>query len=463
MSRVDPFSRPRGPGALEVAGDLAQRRQNLRNLDLEAQRRQQELDDAAAQLDRNAKVTAAWHQSGGDLMKFSQLVGEIDPEISMKARERAEAQQGDADQKRRTRLGAYLGMAPEQQALLYGDATGDMASVLGVDPAELPPRFSPELLPRLQMALGQAPAGPEKGVVVGGRVVRPTSGDVVYEPPEAPEKPPSVIQELMAFFPQWENLSEEEKLAKLQEYIAAKSAPRVNDPTFEEQSFADWQAKNPGKTRDDFLRWKSDLNRQQTSTGLPTSVQTRVQILASQFDSNPRVRDYNEAALRYANVKEILGSIWSGPGDMAIIFEFMRALDPTSVVRESEYATAAKTGNWFKGQWARFNGTFNPEGGFLSDQVKQDFMRVLEGKIRAAGEQVRGIYKDFGRRIDKLTGDKDGTEYLTDYPGIAGPESATAAEPRRLDEATARRFLQQAGGDRDKARAAAKAAGYVWD
>jgi len=122
-------------------------------------------------------------------MKFSQLVGEIDPEISMKARERAEAQQGDADQKRRTRLGAYLGMAPEQQALLYGDATGDMASVLGVDPAELPPRFSPELLPRLQMALGQAPAGPEKGVLVGGRLVRPTSGDVVYEPPPEAGKP----------------------------------------------------------------------------------------------------------------------------------------------------------------------------------------------------------------------------------------------------------------------------------
>jgi hypothetical protein len=163
--------------------------------------------------------------------------------------------------------------------------------------------------------------------------------------------------------------------------------------------------------------------------GLPAAVYSRAQTLASQFDSNPVVKQYNEAALRVANVDQILKSNWSGPGDMAVIFEFMRALDPTSVVRESEYATAAKTGNWFKGIYARFNGAFNPEGGFLSDQVKQDFQKVLQGRINAASKQVKGIYDDFGRRIDKMTGQVGtGAEYLTDYTKI-NPANAPTPPP----------------------------------
>lgn len=41
-----------------------------------------------------------------------------------------------------------------------------------------------------------------------------------------------------------------------------------------------------------------------------------------------------------ANDLQKLGEIKSGPAAIAIVFKFMKALDPTSVVRESEFATA---------------------------------------------------------------------------------------------------------------------------
>lgn len=41
-----------------------------------------------------------------------------------------------------------------------------------------------------------------------------------------------------------------------------------------------------------------------------------------------------------ANDLQKLGKIKSGPAAIAIVFKFMKALDPTSVVRESEFATA---------------------------------------------------------------------------------------------------------------------------
>jgi hypothetical protein len=50
-------------------------------------------------------------------------------------------------------------------------------------------------------------------------------------------------------------------------------------------------------------------------------------------------------------------SQFSGPGDVAMVFNFMKTLDPASVVRESEFETAAKAGSRayeFARQWNRF-------------------------------------------------------------------------------------------------------------
>jgi hypothetical protein len=177
-----------------------------------------------------------------------------------------------------------------------------------------------------------------------------------------------------------------------------------------------------------------DANRKKTATnitigGLAGPVNTTVQRLATEFTKMPMVTQYNEMAQRAASVNSILNNKWSGPGDMAMIFEFMRALDPTSVVRESEYAAAAKTGNIFSGTMARFNGLMNPSGGFLSDQVKRDFNNVIQNKMKSATAQLKNVYDDYGRKIDMATGQKGtGTSYLTDFthmlPSIPPPVSS---------------------------------------
>lgn len=159
------------------------------------------------------------------------------------------------------------------------------------------------------------------------------------------------------------------------------------------------------------------------------------QSIARAFDTNVDVRRFVEAAGHYGTVKSLVSGPWSGPADMAIVFEFMRTLDPTSVVRESEYAEARRTGNWFKGVWAQFNGYFNPEGGFLSDQVKKDFLKVLETKIQESATNIKSLYEDFGRRIDEIEGTPGrGKRYLTDYPTVYG---ITQSAPTRTASPTA--------------------------
>jgi hypothetical protein len=165
---------------------------------------------------------------------------------------------------------------------------------------------------------------------------------------------------------------------------------------------------------------------------------TRVQSLASQFDASPVVKGYNESSNQYQTVKKVIEGKLGGPGDLAIVYQFMKALDPTSVVRESEYQAAASAGNIFSGAFERFNGYLKPEGGFLPPAVKQAFNKILAEKLATSTKQVRAIYKDFGRRIDKITGRTGtGTEYLTDYTTVlpmAPPEDT--ATPKVGDTKT---------------------------
>lgn len=103
----------------------------------------------------------------------------------------------------------------------------------------------------------------------------------------------------------------------------------------------------------------------------------------------------------------------------------MRALDPTSVVRESEYATAAKSGNLFLGALTKFNGYFKEQGGFLPDNVKQGFMDILQSKLEIASSQYQNVYNEYGRRIDGATGQKGmGSQFLTDYSAVLNQDSA---------------------------------------
>ena len=153
---------------------------------------------------------------------------------------------------------------------------------------------------------------------------------------------------------------------------------------------------------------------------------TKVQSLASQFDSNPVVKAYNEQVSSFNSIKSIIESGLGGPGDLAVVFQFMKGLDPTSVVRESEQEAAMASGNIFAGAYARFNGYFKPGGGKLPDQVKKDFLEIVRIRMGASQQQVKRMHQDFGRRIGLITGKPSGSDYLTDYSTLYGNSAGEA-------------------------------------
>ncbi len=69
---------------------------------------------------------------------------------------------------------------------------------------------------------------------------------------------------------------------------------------------------------------------------------TRQEKLRKEFESSASVKNYLEATQQFASV---VSSLWqeSWPWDMAAVFSFMKTLDPSSVVRETEFAAAANS------------------------------------------------------------------------------------------------------------------------
>ncbi len=167
--------------------------------------------------------------------------------------------------------------------------------------------------------------------------------------------------------------------------------------------------------------------------GLPNNIATQVDKLSASFDASPIVKNYNEVQNKKLSVDSILKSGVKGPGDLSVVYEFMKALDPTSVVRESEYASASKSGNLFQGIYARFNGYLKEGGGFLPDNVKKDFQSIINQKFQVATEQYQNLREETGKKIDrKIAGydDSAGTDYLTDH-SAASTASATVDEEEK--------------------------------
>lgn len=104
----------------------------------------------------------------------------------------------------------------------------------------------------------------------------------------------------------------------------------------------------------------------------------------------------------------------SPASDMSLVFGFMKMLDPTSVVREGEYATAKNAA----GIPDQFRNAYNKavDGEFLTPQQRQDFVNqsaALYGKARSTAEGVAERYRGLAGQYGV---DPGRSVYLPDMP-----------------------------------------------
>jgi len=85
----------------------------------------------------------------------------------------------------------------------------------------------------------------------------------------------------------------------------------------------------------------------------------------------------------------------SAAGDLALIFNFMKVLDPGSVVREGEFATAETAGSIPQRIWAKYNKVL--QGERLSPEQRKDFVQRGERLYKRQEQSHKKLIREYSR------------------------------------------------------------------
>lgn len=155
---------------------------------------------------------------------------------------------------------------------------------------------------------------------------------------------------------------------------------------------------------------KAAIERQQLKAGGLNDVQRELILdQTNLLRKEPILKNAQAAQANFDGIKRIVESgRGSAPDDIAMIFQFMKTLDPGSVVREGEFQTAQDA----TGAWGRTVNYVNnlAKGTRLSDEQRKEFLDTVEstmGGLTFKAHQVVDSYEQtiFKQGIENYTYD----------------------------------------------------------
>lgn len=135
----------------------------------------------------------------------------------------------------------------------------------------------------------------------------------------------------------------------------------------------------------------------------------------------------------------------TGAGDMALIFNYMKLLDPGSTVREGEYATARDTGNVSNKVRAIYNKLVM--GTTLTEEQRADFVdrsvrlyRQAETQFEKISDQYAKLAKDQGLDVSQVIIDSG---YVGKIPEINENIQREGIPPKPTTDQFPQKFVEQ--------------------
>lgn len=151
--------------------------------------------------------------------------------------------------------------------------------------------------------------------------------------------------------------------------------------------------------------------------------------LVTSFQNSPIVQNYNTIAEGYNFVKGLSNDTKNPADDQALIYSLAKALDPGSVVREGEYATAQKYAQSLVQSYGKSITQALQGTGFLSTDARNNIKATIESKFRAAEQSYSNISNETARRIELIGGLPAGTgaQFINNYSAPYSPNTNTSA------------------------------------
>ena len=124
--------------------------------------------------------------------------------------------------------------------------------------------------------------------------------------------------------------------------------------------------------------------------GDPEVDTTKSSALRKEFTSLSKIKDFSKVSDAYTRVVASAKDP-SAAGDLALIFNYMKVLDPGSTVREGEFATAQNA----DGVPGRVRSLFNSikEGTRLNEEQRFDFVDRATRLYKGAEDQTKPLYE----------------------------------------------------------------------
>lgn len=164
------------------------------------------------------------------------------------------------------------------------------------------------------------------------------------------------------------------------------------------------------------------------------------------FESKLR-KEYSDQTKGYQDVKAAFGRIQSADqtaaGDLALIFNYMKMLDPGSVVREGEFATAQNAAGVPDRVWNLYNRLLSGER--LNESQRKSFIGQAERLYKTAGQQEDTVRKGLTRIATGYGIDPANIFY---EPKETPPSPVTAQEAQQIPSADQVNSLLQKYGAR---------------
>jgi hypothetical protein len=120
-----------------------------------------------------------------------------------------------------------------------------------------------------------------------------------------------------------------------------------------------------------------------------------------EFNARPEVKEFRDVQTSYNQIRSLFTGTPSAAGDIAGVFSFMKLLDPGSVVREGEFATAQNAAGVPDIARNAYNRALS--GQRLNPKQRADFLAQAEAIYRTRGQryaELVGEYRGYARDYD---------------------------------------------------------------
>ena len=173
------------------------------------------------------------------------------------------------------------------------------------------------------------------------------------------------------------------------------------------------------------------------ASGILTGDQVETaQTINKDFEEEPIVKAYNEGLQSIIVLEDTLSNGVEGIQDVQLVYNFMKAIDPTSVVKQDEFDKVSSSGNIFAGAYAKFNKGYLGSGGFLPPEVKDSLINTARAGFDARNKQYYNVKAEKARQINQRLGINNGADYLTSYESAAPLTKVDFALADQLSQAT---------------------------